>query len=336
MQAMNRRHIGIVLVLAWSLLAASSAIAQALIPLRLDTFRNATNLALYYGMEHGIFERHGIALTVQFTPNSELQRAGLASGRFEMAYSALDNAVAMVELAGEDVVIVSGGDSSMNEFMVRPEINALSDLRGRTLVVDRPETAYALQAKKVLRGAGMLPVRDYQLRAIGATLARIEAMESDPANAVAMLNPPYTFVARARGLKSLGRYTDMIGPYQGGGLFVMRAWARDHGDALERFLAAYIESTRRALAPENRGEATRLLATNLQQSESVVAQTLEILLLPAAGLSIDARFDRAGFREVLALRAEVEGQWGGKAPAPERYYDLSWYQRALVRLDPTR
>ncbi len=314
---------------------APAALAQALSAIRLNTFPNATNLALYYGLAHGVFERHGIALDLRFTPNSEAQRDGLARGEFEMAYSAVDNAVAMVELARENVVIVSGGDSSMNEFMVRPEIRTLEDLRGRTLVVDRPETAYALQAKKVLRRAGLLPGRDYQLRAIGATIPRIEAMQADATNAMAMLNPPFTFVARERGLKSFGRFTDLVGPYQGGGLFVMRRWARSHGEVLERFLAAYIESTRLALAPAQRAEAERLLVTRLKQTPAVATQTLEILLAPGFGLAPDARFDLAGFREVLSLRAEVEGQWGGVAPSPERYYDLSWYDNALARLART-
>jgi hypothetical protein len=39
-----------------------------------------------------------------------------------------------------------------------------------------------------------------------------------------------------------------------------------------------------------------------------------------------------GFRNVLALRAEIEGSWGGKAPGPERYLDLGYYDRALKRL----
>jgi hypothetical protein len=35
---------------------------------------------------------------------------------------------------------------------------------------------------------------------------------------------------------------------------------------------------------------------------------------------------------VLALRAEIEGDWGGKPPAAERYYDLSYYNSALKKL----
>jgi hypothetical protein len=50
---------------------------------------------------------------------------------------------------------------------------------------------------------------------------------------------------------------------------------------------------------------------------------------PKFGIAQDARFDMDGFRAVLALRAEIEGSWGGSAPAPERYVDLSFYQNAM-------
>ena len=39
------------------------------------------------------------------------------------------------------------------------------------------------------------------------------------------------------------------------------------------------------------------------------------------GFAKDAQFDLEGFKNVLKLRAEVEGQWGGHPPALEKYYD---------------
>jgi pimeloyl-ACP methyl ester carboxylesterase len=53
-----------------------------------------------------------------------------------------------------------------------------------------------------------------------------------------------------------------------------------------------------------------------------------------SGLSKDCAFDMQGFRNVLALRAEIEGQWGGKAPDPARFIDLSLYNRALGHARP--
>ena len=48
------------------------------------------------------------------------------------------------------------------------------------------------------------------------------------------------------------------------------------------------------------------------------------------GFAKDGKFDMAGFKNVLKLRAEIEGQWGGKPPAPDKYIDLSYYNKAVT------
>src|SRR5205085_8914653 len=113
--------------------------------LKVKMFPGAQSLAALAAVQEGIFERHGLKVTVLFTANSDEQRNGLAAGEFEIAAAAVDNAVAMVELAKEDVVIVSGGDSSMNELIVQPDVRSVADLKGQTLLVDALNTAYALQ-----------------------------------------------------------------------------------------------------------------------------------------------------------------------------------------------
>lgn len=328
----NRRHV----LLGGSALtfAAPALLAQEPQRLKLNTFPNATNLALYQGQARGIFEKHGVALEVEFTQNSEDQRRKLGLGEVDIAYSAIDNAIAMIELAKQDVVIVSGGDTSMMEFMVRPEINKLEDMRGKTLVVDRAATAYGFLAMKVLKNAGLTARRDYALKEVGATIARVDAMLSGADNVAAgMLNPPFSFGAKDKGLKSFGRAVDLVGPYQGGGVFALRSWAAENGALLERFLAAYIESTRIALDPANRAQSIELIAARLKQTPALATRTYdEALLQPKFGLVPDARLDLDGLKAVLALRAELEGQWGGVAPPAERYIELSYYERAHKRL----
>ena len=84
--------------------------------------------------------------------------------------------------------------------------------------------------------------------------------------------------------------------------------------------------------PANKAEAAAALVKRLKLDPKVAEQTVEQLMIPGFGLAPDARFDMDGFRTVLALRAEIEGQWGGKPPAPEKYLDLGYYERALKRL----
>jgi len=320
-------------LLCAALAAAAGATGAQETPLRVNVFPGSQNLAIFIGLERGIFAKHGLKVELQNTPNSQEQRAGLAEGKFEIAHAAIDNAVAMVETAGRDTIIVMGGDASMNEFMVRPEISSIADIKGKVVAVDAPNTAYALAAKKILKNNGLIEGRDYTVRPVGGTMLRSQAMATNPELVAGMVNLPFSITIREKGLKSLGRQRDLLGPYQATGAFVMRPWAQANADVLERYLAAYVESVRIAMDPANKTEAAAALVKRLKLDPKVAEQTVDQLMIPGFGLAPDARFDMEGFRTVLALRAEIEGQWGGKAPAPDKYIDLGYYERAVKRLD---
>ena len=182
---------------------ARAAQAREPASIRVNTFPNAKALPVYAGIAKGIFSRYGLSVDLETTQSSQAQRDGLAAGKFHVAHAALDNAVAMVEVAKRDVVIVSGGDSGMNEFFVQSGIASFADLRGKTIVVDAPDTAYALQAKKLLLQHGLREGADYTVKPVGAVAFRYKAMIADRTNAAGILNLPYTVEAAARGLKVL-------------------------------------------------------------------------------------------------------------------------------------
>ena len=182
------------------------------------------------------------------------------------------------------------------------------------MIVDAPNTAYALQAKKILRMNG-LQDSDYTVKTVGGTLFRYRAMREDKSHAASMLNPPFSIDAPGAGLKSLGRAVDLIGPYQATGAWVLRKWAAANAETLERYIAAFIESTRWAVTPANKDAAAKMLAERFKLQPDVAARTWDLLADPKFGLAADGTFNEAGFRNVLALRAEIEGDWGGKPPA---------------------
>ena len=325
-----RARLKVVLALGiWLIIGSAGAADQ--IPLRVNVFPTAKILAMFVGLDKGVFAKHGLRVEVQYTENSARQREGLAAGAFEIAQSAVDNAVAMVETAGKDVVIVMGISSGMNEFIVQPDIRSAADIRGRTLVVDAPNTAYALVARKILLKHGLKDGADYSMKSIGRGEYRVKAMLENKEYAAGVLNPPFSIQAVQQGLKSLGRTVDLLGPYQADGAFVMRAWAQANGPTLERYLAAYVESLRWALQPANRSECVVMLAERLKLTREVAERTYQLLADPAFGLTPDARLDLEGFKNLLALRAEVEGQ-AGNVPPPEKYLDLSYHQRAVTAL----
>ena len=294
--------------------------------LHLNTFPNARALPFYVGRDHGFFARHGLNVDLQFTKSSKSQRDALANGGADVVQAAVDNAVAMIDVAKVDIVIVGGGDSGTNEFYVQDDVKDFADIRGRAIVVDAVNTAYALQAKKILLQHGLKDGADYTLNPVGNGARRLQALFADKKNAGAILNLPFSLQAAARGLHSLGRTTDILGPYQAGGAFVRRAWARDHADVLERYLAAYIEALRWSLDPKNRSEATATLVQNFKLPQDIAEKSLASMAEPGFGFAPDAKFDLVGFKNVLALRAEVEG---GTPADPAHYIDLSYYDRAM-------
>ena len=327
---MQRIKGSIAILAIWIVAHAPAAIAQDT-TLRVNVFPGASNIALFTGIENGVFAKRGLRIEIQNTPNSDEQRAGLAAGKFEIAHAGVDNAVAMVELAGHDAIIVLGGDGSMNEFLVRAGINSFADIRGKVIAVDAPNTSYALVAKKILKNHGLLEKRDYTLHPVGGTAQRIAALVKDPELAAGLGFPPFSIRAKAQGLKSMGYQRDLIGPYQATGAYVMRAWAAANSQLLERYIASFIESLRMVLDPANRAQTIGILTQRLKLEPQVAEGSYAALFAPG-GLARDARFDLDGFRNLLALRAEMEGQWGGTPPAPEKFLDLGYYARALALL----
>jgi ABC-type nitrate/sulfonate/bicarbonate transport system substrate-binding protein len=292
----------------------------------------AKSLPIRVGLWEGVFARYGIDLRLVSTDNSREQRSGLARGDFDLVHVAVDNAIAMREVEQLDVVVFMGGDSGMNELFVQPDVGSIAEIRSGRLVVDAPDTAFALQAYKILEDHDLLRDRDYQVVAVGRGELRIEAMRTDKANTAAILNLPYSLEARRLGLRSLGDTTKFIGPYQAGSAFAMRAWAQSHREQLIRYIAAYLECLRLVLDPLNHQGCVDILVNDLGTSPEVADETVELLCRPGFGLHPAAAIDEAGLRNTIALRASQ--QIGSRLRDPREYIDLSYYTAALALAKP--
>lgn len=306
-----------------------SARAQAT-QLRVMIFPGTANLPLLAAQHIGAFERRGLSVELLNTPNSTELRQGLAQGRHQIVHGGVDNAVSQAE-AGVDIGVFIGGDSAFNWLVVKPEITTWADLRGRTLIVDAPDTAFALVAYRMLAMNG-LPRGSYEVRQTGAAWQRFELMLNDPTAHASMLAPPFNFQAVDRGMRKLADSVQMIGPYLGNAGWALRGWMRDNPEVMTRYVQAYIEGLRWVLAPANADAAAGLLAARLRLDAAAARRGVAIFADPVSGAAPDGRFDMEGFRAVLRLRAETLGAWGGTPPAPERFLELGVWDRAMAGL----
>lgn len=313
------------LALAACIAALASAPAAAAAKLNVMVFQGMQNLPLLVARTNGYFSKRGLDVELHIAPNSKELRDGLAEGRYQIVHTAVDNGVAMKDVGKIDVVAVIGGDDSFNRFYVQPDIATIADLKGKAVLVDALDTAYAFQVYEVLKRNG-LSKGDYEPKPVGATFKRLEAMESNKDDKASTLNPPFSLRADEKGLKDMGLVTGMIGPYQATAGMILRPWGEANRDTLVKYLEAYIEGLRWSLDPANKDEATRLLAVNLKLPAAIADRTYALATNPKSGLTKDAAFDMDGFRNVLKLRSE----WTGKpTAAPETYLDFSYYQKAL-------
>lgn len=298
--------------------------------LKVIVFEGIQNLPIFAAQADGAFAAEGLEIDLEFTPNSWTLRDGLAAGTYDIAHTAVDNAIAMVELAKADVAVVMGGDNGFNGLYVQPDIGSIADLRGRTVLVDAPNTAFALVLYRILSQHGMERSRDdYVVKSVGATPLRLAALREHRDYAGAILNLPFRLQAERAGLRFLGDAVDLVGPYLSTAGFVMRPWAAANTDKLERYIRAYVAGLRWALDPAHRDAVVTLVSERLRIDRELATAAAAVATAPGTGLARDAVLDTAGLANVLAIRAAVEGMWGGKPPPVERYFDPQFHQRAI-------
>jgi ABC-type nitrate/sulfonate/bicarbonate transport system substrate-binding protein len=324
------RHFFAIAIVAM-LTASLGGTAPAQTSVKVMVFPSLSNIATYAAQSKGFFAKRGLAVEILHTPNSEVLREGLAKGNHQIVHAAVDNAVAMADVAKHDIAVILGGDGGHNELFVRPEIKSYEDIRGKTVLVDAPDTAYGLLLYKMLDVKG-LKKGDYQVKPAGGTTARLKGLVEEKSGVAAMLNPPFSITAARQGMHSLGAAAEVVGAYQAGSAWLMRAWGRENAATVVQYIQAHVEALRWALDPAHKNEAIALLGERLKLPPDVAALSYEAGLNPANGFAKDAKFNLEGFRNVLKLRAEMLGTWGGTPPAPDKYLDFSYYQQALADL----
>ena len=320
--------------IAAALLACVAFGADAAQSLRVIVFPGGFNWPLWVGKEKGFFVARDLDVDIVPTPNSVFQMQGLAAGKFDIAFSTVDNVVAYQEGQGEaplagppDFFVFMGGQYGAVRLVARPGIAAIADLKGRKLAVDAATTGYAFVLRKLLQQGG-LGESDYELEKLGGTAARAEALMAGKTDAT-ILTSPLEIVPEARGFRRLANAVDAIGPYQAVSGVARRAWARENADALVGFIRAYVDAGEWLRKRENRAEAVAIYRRNLPQATEESAQRAwDVLLTGPEGLQRRAALSREGVDTVLRLRSEF-GRPAKVLTDPDRYIDESYYRRAI-------
>jgi ABC-type nitrate/sulfonate/bicarbonate transport system substrate-binding protein len=310
------------------------AAAIAARALEVIVFPGGFNWPLWVGNDKGFFAAQGLEVRITPTPGSVYQMQNLAAGKFDIAFSTIDNLIAYQEGQGEaplpqppDFFAFMGAQYGAVRLVTHPDIRSIADLKGKSLAVDAATTGYAFVLRKILQQGG-LAESDYQIERFGSTAQRAQAlMENKTAGTI--LTTPLEIAPESKGYRRLANAVDVIGPYQAVLGVARRAWAKENADALTGFIRGFVAALDWLAIPANRGEAVAIYRKYLPQTgEEAAIQAWDALLAGPEGFQKKAKLDRAGVETVLKLRSEF-GRPQKTLTDPDKYIDESYYMQAI-------
>ncbi len=307
-----------------ALTGASAAGRAQTVPLRLNIFGGVDAWPVYVMHDKGLLD---CVLTP--TPGSVPQFQHMMAGDADLALTAMDNIVGYDEGQGDpavagpfDLAGVLGIGPGFLKLVVRPDVTAYEQLRGKTFAVDAPGTGFSFVLRRMLEKNGIMP-GDYSFVAVGSTQRRFDAMVAGQAVAGVVATPFDLLGAQKYGFHVLSSAVDVLGHYQATAVMVRRSWAATNRPAIVTFVRAYRSAVAWLYDPANRAEAMAILARNADLPPDLVAQIAPLVLGSAASYSRDGRFDIAGVNTVLELRAAYATPKKALGPA-SKYLDRSY------------
>lgn len=311
---------------------ATTGSAMAQTKLEMIGFGGASNLPIWVAIDHGLFKKEGLEVTLSRTPGSVAQMQNLMAGKYQVASTSIDNIVAYAEKQGDvqidnfDVVAVGGVHSGLNSVVTRPEIKSYNDIKGKAVAVDALGTGYAFVLFKILEKNGLAFQKDYSIVAVGGGPERLEALKSGKAVA-AVMSAPNDTEAKNLGYNILADAAKELGGYQGSAYAVRRSWAKDHEVETVSWMRALIAAHDWVFA--NKAGSLAVLKKNIKGLNDEDAEIIYTSLTTGSGgLNKKAEINLAGMKTVLALRGEYATPKKNLTDA-NKYMDLSFHKKAM-------
>jgi len=195
---------------------------------------------LWIAKEKHFFEKYGNSVELVYIESGPRSVQALLSGDALVTTTA-GPAVANAKLSGAPVVMIAGLTNVFPFFLVtHNEISSPVDLRGKIGATQVFGSGGDLGLRMGLQSLGLNPEKDVQLRVIGASGLRIQALERNLVD-FAMLEPMIMFQAKRSNLKVLVDFTEKGIPYQHSGIVTLESSLQNDRPQILGFLKAVIE-----------------------------------------------------------------------------------------------
>jgi ABC-type nitrate/sulfonate/bicarbonate transport system substrate-binding protein len=270
--------------------------------------------------EHrGSFATNDLTVERIVTRSSSEQRDAIAGGDVDVGLTAMDNALPWNASGGDFRIVGQIDRTMMQDLMASSDVNAATDLVGKVLAVDAPDTGFAIALRYLLAHLGV-PDGACRLLAVGGVTERCEALCAGEASA-ALLSPPQTQAAERRGIHRLTTVQEHFPAFPGLVVVADAKRAAVMRPELEAYLAALEETARWAAAAEHSVLAQALVDAGMPVSDAAAA--IDVLPTTVAP-------SRAGLELVMQMR-DALGLLDPKAGTPDHVLDESYLRGAAPK-----
>ena len=265
--------------------AAAEAIA-----LDIGMLKLTSSAPLFIGIEKGYFAEEGIEAKATWFDAAQPIAVATASGSVDVGATGITASLYNMVAGGQKLVIVAdkgreqaGYSSSALLFPSDSPLKSIEELKGKKVGITQTGSTYHYMAGKLLEKHG-LSLQDIELIPLNNIKGLMEALRSKQVDAVLLNEPNISTVVE----EGYGKVVAQVGDemeYQTSGIFFSPELA-ENKDAAERFLRAYIKSTRyyydavlnkvdgKVVPGENYEEVVNIIAKYTDQEPDMIKKGL--------------------------------------------------------------
>ena len=309
-------------ILSLFLLGCSSTCAEAqLTKLKVGySAISEVDLPAWVAKETRIFEKNGLDVQLIYFTGGTTAVLALVSGEVPICQVA-GPAVVNSALAGSDIIMIAGGATSADYWMMSGrEINKADQLKGGSVAISNFGAASDFVARYALEKIGLTPGKDVTIVQAGGISDRLGAVLVGRVQAT-VLNPPASFIGQKKGLNVLADVAKLGLAFQNTGVATSRRFIREQPDIVRRYVRAQVETVHRIYTDKETSLQILKKYFRGNVEREILEKTWELLtegtLLPKKQYpTID------GLKFILAPLTEKDAK--AKTAKPEDFADLSF------------
>jgi NitT/TauT family transport system substrate-binding protein len=270
--------------------------------------------ALWVAAEGKIFEKYGLEVNPLYIPSAALAVRALLGGELAIAFGG-GKPVVDAALAGAELVVI-GGVANVPAFylMALPEIQSISELRGKTVGVTRFGASTDFTMRHLLKNAKIDPEREVNILQVGG-MPELAAAISKRLIVAAPFTPPTNLWAKKAGAKVLVNVAQAGVHFPHVCIFARRSYIRSNRETVVNFLKGYSGGLQRMVA--DKAFAKKVIQKyNREKDDEILEATYQY------GLDYIVRLPYPTLEGVAEILRQTEHP-KAKTARPEDFVDLT-------------